>query len=257
MDTEPIRFSPVQPVRAYQRVVEQIEQAVTRGDLRPGHRLPSERELVDQFSVSRPTVREALRVLESDGLVRSRPGDPRGPEVLGFTAGGLHKQFARLASVDGMGLCELIGFRMILEGSANQLAARLATASEIAEMEAAHQRMGRAIEEGQDRFSEADMAFHDTVARASKNVLIKVCSEVVRGVVLSLIADKIERAPDQQGLMAESLRHHGEVLAQVRSGDGAAAARTARRNLYDYYAGYVPEPERAPLRALLDDTHST
>jgi len=72
-------FQQVQPVRLYQRIVEQIEDALARGELKPGQRLPSERELVVQFGASRSTVREALRVLESNGVVRSRPGDPDGP----------------------------------------------------------------------------------------------------------------------------------------------------------------------------------
>ncbi len=75
---------------------------------------------------------------------------------------------------------------------------------------------------------------------------------VVRGVVLSLISDKIARSRNSQALMRESLRHHEEVLEAIRSGDGPAAARISRRNLYDYYAGYLPKAEREPLRALLD-----
>ena len=66
-------------MRLYQRIVEQIEDAIARGELKPGQRLPSERELVVQFGASRSTVREALRVLESNGVVRSRPGDPTAP----------------------------------------------------------------------------------------------------------------------------------------------------------------------------------
>ncbi|MGI8717025.1 MAG: FadR/GntR family transcriptional regulator, partial [Lapillicoccus sp.] len=75
-------FRPVTSVRLSQGIVEQVEQALASGELRPGQRLPSERELVVQFGASRSTVREALRVLESTGVVRSRPGDPHGPEVL-------------------------------------------------------------------------------------------------------------------------------------------------------------------------------
>src|SRR3954462_955210 len=110
-----LRFRPVQPVRAYQRIVEQIEEALARGDLSPGQRLPSERELVTQFAVSRSTVREALRVLASNGVVRSRPGDPNGPEILPYSLGALRKQMTRLARVDELSLRELIGFRMIMD----------------------------------------------------------------------------------------------------------------------------------------------
>lgn len=249
--SEGTRFRPVQPVRAYERIVEQVEEALFRGELRPGERLPSERELVTQFAVSRSTVREALRVLESNGVVRSRPGDPHGPEVLPYSSGGLHKQMMRLARVDELSLAELIAFRMILDGSANLLAARLRTPAQLDEMEAALEVMRTAVAIGYEQFSEADVAFHDAVARASRNSLIQVCNDVVRGVVLGLISDKISRSRNRRALMQESLAHHAQVLAAVRAGDGHAAARIARQNLFDYYSGYVPKAEREPLRALI------
>ena len=133
----------MQTVRAYQRIVEQVEEALARGDLSPGQRLPSERELVAQFAVSRSTVREALRVLESNGVVRSRPGDPNGPEILPFSHSALRKQMVRLARVDELTLSELIGFRMIMDGAAIQVASRLRTPEQLAEMEQTLPRCGR------------------------------------------------------------------------------------------------------------------
>jgi GntR family transcriptional repressor for pyruvate dehydrogenase complex len=247
------KFQPVQPVRAYQRIVEQIEDALIRGDLTPGQRLPSERELVSQFAVSRSTVREALRFLESGGVVRSRPGDPNGPEILPFTSAPLRKQLFRLARVDQLTLSELIGFRMIMDGAAIQLASRLRTDEQLAEMEQTLVAMRAAIDVDFNAFSEADLAFHEVIARVSRNSLIETCNEVVRGVVLGLIADKIANATNSRALMLESLQHHTEVVEAIRAGDGHAAARIARQNLYDYYAAYVPTPDREPLRALIDD----
>lgn len=246
-------FEPVRPVRAYQSIVEQVEDRVFRGQLRPGERLPSEREMTAQFGVSRSTVREALRVLESDGLVRSRPGDRGGPEVLPFSSTTLRKSVTRLVRVDEVGLAELVQFRMLLEGSANLLAAQLASDEELAAMDAALAAMGVALDQGYEEFGRADVAFHDTVARATRSTLIQVCSDVVRGVVLGLISHKIADAPDRRELMAQSLRHHADVLDAVRHRDGQRAARLARESLYDYYAGYVPEDERLLLRALLDE----
>jgi len=249
--TERTQFQQVRPVRLYQRIVEQIEDALTRGELKPGERLPSERELVSQFGASRPTVREALRVLESNGVVRSRPGDPLGPEILPFSTSTLSKQMTRLARVDGLSLAELLSFRMILDGSANMLAARLRSAEELAAMEHTIAVMAQAIDVGYEEFSEADVAFHDAVALASRNSLIQMCNQVVRGVVISLISDKVSNALDSQALMRESLHHHQEVLAAIRLQDGVAAAEICRRNLYAYYADYLPEEDREPLLALL------
>jgi DNA-binding FadR family transcriptional regulator len=246
------KFQQVQPVRLYQRIVEQVEDALARGELKPGQRLPSERELAVQFGASRPTVREALRVLESSGLVRSRPGDPNGPEILPFSPTGLTQQMTRLAQVEEMSIAELVSFRMILDGSANMLAARLRSEAELAAMDMTIAVMKAAIAKGFTEFSEADMAFHDSVAQASRNSLIQVCNMVVRGVVLSLISDKVTRARNSKALMRESLLHHQEVLEAIRQGDGPAAARISRQNLYDYYSGYVPKRDRGALLALLE-----
>jgi GntR family transcriptional regulator, transcriptional repressor for pyruvate dehydrogenase complex len=159
-----------------------------------------------------------------------------------------------LARTDTLRLAELLQFRMLLEGSAYQLAAHLRTPEQLAEMTAALTEMDRDIEVGYPEFSRADVAFHDAVARATQNTLIMVCGDVVRGVVLDLIEDKLAHAGNQQAqkaLMRKSLAHHHEVLTAVRDGDGALASRLARQALYDYYAEYVSADERAMLLPLL------
>lgn len=245
-------FRPVRAVRAYEAIVEQVEDALARGTLRPGSRLPSERDLVTQFAVSRSTVREALRVLESSGLIRSRPGDPHGAEVLPYSAGGLRKSVLRLAKVDELSLCDLVQFRMILESAAYMLAARLRTDEQLAQMEGALAAMNEAITSGHEAFSEADVEFHEVIAEVSGNMLIQVCGEVVRGVVLGLIDDKLTRAQNRDELMRQSLQHHTEVFEAVRDGDGAAASRLARGTLFAYYASYLTDDERHVAEALID-----
>jgi DNA-binding FadR family transcriptional regulator len=246
------QFEPVRPVRAYERIVEQIEKAVESGELCPGQRLPSERDLMVRFSVSRSTVREALRVLQAGGLIRSRPGDPNGAEVLPFSSAALRKSMTTLARVDQLSLGELVQFRMLLDSSANLLAARLHTPAQLEEMDAAIAAMRAAVEVGYDKFSAADVAFHDAVARASRNKLIQICNDVVRSIVLDLIADKIARSADRHALMLQSVRHHEEVLDAVRAGDGPLAARLSRQTMYDYYVEHVPADEQHALRALLE-----
>jgi DNA-binding FadR family transcriptional regulator len=245
-------FQPVRAVRAYEAIVEQVEKALDSGELLPGSRLPSERALMTQFEVSRSTVREALRVLESSGLIRSRPGDPRGAEVLSFSAGSLRKPLLRLARGHDVRLGELIQFRMVLEGAANFLAARRATALQLTAMESALARMREAVAAGHPAFSAEDVAFHQLVAEASGNTMIFVCGDVIRDVALGLIEDKLERAPDPAALMRESLRQHTEVFEAIRRRDSAEAGRLARVALHEYYASYVPEDEREMLAALAD-----
>jgi len=248
-----VRFEPVATVRAYERVVQQIEKAVFSGHLQPGERLPSERELMAQFGVSRSTIREALRVLQAADLIRSKPGDPRGPQVQAASPVALHKAMHRLTRADHLSLAELLQFRMALDGSAHLLAARLRTDKHLAELEAALTAMRESAAHCYADFSRADVAFHEAIARAAGNPLIVVCLEVARGVVLEQIEDRLSHARDKPALMRTWLAHHGEVLQAIRDSDGDLASRLARRALYDNYAEYVPKSQRALLEPLLKE----
>src|SRR4051794_951152 len=128
-------FQPVRAVHAYERIVEQIEDAILVGRLAPNDRLPSERELMREFEVGRSTGREALRVLQSKGLVRSRPGDPHGPLVLPFSTDRLRDSMYALARFEVLSLRELLQFRMTIESSAFRLTALSRTSEQLAGLE--------------------------------------------------------------------------------------------------------------------------
>jgi DNA-binding FadR family transcriptional regulator len=245
-------FEPVRPARAYELIVEQIEAAIYDGTLAPGDRLPSERALMTQFSVSRSTIREALRVLQSDGKVQSRPGDPHGPVVLPFSTAALHKSMSSLVRADTVGLAELLQFRIMTEGCANQLAARFRTAAQVAAMQEALATMEASVGRGHDTFARADMAFHDLIAEAAGNKLLQVSNEVVRTVVLQLIERKITQAEDRPAQMLDSCRRHALVLDAVRQQDPVLACTLARRHIFEYYAPYLDEAELPRLLILMD-----
>lgn len=249
-------FEQITPVRAYESVVGQIEAAIHRGELQPGHRLPSERELVHQFGVSRSTVREALRVLQSRSVVQSRPGDPHGAVVMPFTTEALKKSISSLAMVEHLSLVELLQFRMIIEGCANQLAAATHTDEQLAAMQRAMDDMRTEVGGEYEAFSRADMAFHDTIADAADNKLLRASNEVVRAVVLQLIAAKIEHAPDSEEQMRDSCQRHALVLDAVRRGDSNHAAYLARKHIYEYYAVYLDPSDRDRLAPIVGDPPS-
>jgi DNA-binding FadR family transcriptional regulator len=244
-------FSPVEPVRAYQRIVEQIESALLSGELSPGGTLPSERELMRQFGVSRATVREALRVLESRGLVRSRPGNPNGAEVLSFQTNMLRAPLSQLARVEHVSVTDLLQFRMILEGSATYLAALLRTDEQLAEMEQALQAMASGAKVSLAAFSAADLHFHETVAKASGNELLSVCSDVVRDVVLQMMHAHIADASNSGELMQVWLRAHARLLDAVRERDADLAAHRIRQDLFDHYQMQVAPERREVLEQML------
>jgi GntR family transcriptional repressor for pyruvate dehydrogenase complex len=247
-----MRFEPVVPVRAYQAIVGQIEDAVRSGALVPGDRLPSERELMTQFGVGRSTVREALRVLESSGIARSRPGDPRGPEVLAPTPAQLIGPLGRLARASAIGIGQLVQFLMMVEGWMYMDAARAATPADLERMDAALEALERCVAQGGETFGDAARALHTAVAEATGNPLIQWCGDAAREAATELVADRLAHAEDRGALMAASVDYRRRSLAAIRSGDGITAGRLARWALYDYYADAVPEPERSRLHYLAE-----
>jgi GntR family transcriptional regulator, transcriptional repressor for pyruvate dehydrogenase complex len=243
-------FEPVRPIRAYELIVQQVEAAIFDGTLAPGMRLPSERELMAQFSVSRSTVREALRVLQSEGKVQSRPGDPHGPVVLPFSTAALHKSMSSLVRAKTVGLADLLQFRMMTEGCANQLAAIFRTGQQLAAMEGALHTMEQSVDKPDTSFAYADMAFHDLLAEAAGNSILQVANDVVRVAVLELIERKITQSEDRRAQKLDSCRRHGLVLAAVRSQDPIAASTLARKHIFEYYGPYLADADMAKLRVL-------
>ena len=240
-------FEPIKPTRAHEAVLAQLQGKILKGELAPGDRLPSEREMMEIFGVSRPTVREALRVAESLGLVAVRHGDPGGPRVLGQPSVGVTRVLDGLLSAERTSVTELLEARMVLEGAAARLAAAR-PAAELGPLEEAY----RAMEQAPDfaRFVEADAVFHRRVAEVGGNRLLVVILTALRDPIVRLITAGLSGETDAQA-RAKILRAHGEILEAIRTGDIAAADRRSRRHLIDLYAALVAADERPRLESLL------
>jgi GntR family transcriptional repressor for pyruvate dehydrogenase complex len=245
-------FQSAKPVRAYEAVVAQVEEAIFNGTYSEGQRLPSERDLMTQFEESRSTVREALRVLESDGLVRSRPGDPNGGAVIQpISSHRVAKALTTFVRRGQLGIVELVQFRMVVEGSAVRLAAALHTDEHLRTIEESYVAMQEAAEASWDVFSSADAAFHLAVSRCSGNQLLSACSDFATDMVLDLISENLERSPDRATLIQDTLRRHGAYLEAIRERDGDKAETLARRDLVEYYEPYVSKDGVKALRLLM------
>ncbi|MCD2185825.1 FadR/GntR family transcriptional regulator [Actinomycetospora soli] len=237
--------------RAYRRVVDDVEARIASGDLRPGDRLPSERELVDRYGIARSSVREALRVLESLELVRSAPRDPRGPLVLPVTAAPLRRSLGLMTASRTITLPELVQLRMVIDASTNLIAARRRTPAHLVALERNMARMRGLLHESYARFSHADLEFHEILADAAGHELVRLYGEAVREAVLDLIQQTILDADDQEAHKLRSIRHHAAVFDAVEAGDGLAASRLARESLYQYYADHVGDEDREIMAALV------
>jgi GntR family transcriptional repressor for pyruvate dehydrogenase complex len=164
-------FEPVQPEKISHSVVRQIEHLILRGILKPGERLPSERELADRLGVSRPSLREALTELQASGLLTTRAGS--GVFVADVLGSAFSDTLVRLFAGHDEAVFDYIAFRRDMEGLAAERAATRGTDTDLKvidaifkKMEAAHAKRDPSEEAGLD----AD--FHLSIIEASHNVIM-------------------------------------------------------------------------------------
>jgi DNA-binding FadR family transcriptional regulator len=238
-------------------VIDYVEQAIVGGDLKPGDRLPSERELGEKFGIGRASVREALRVLEHMEIVRSQPRDPRGPLILPLSLGPIRRSVELLANLGYLDLPELIQLRMVVDSTASLLASLRRTDQAIVSLERNMARMREAVPLGYTEFSVIDMEFHELVALAGGNKLMRLYGDLTRESVLNLIRQPIVDAADSKAHMLQSLRHHRAVFSAIVARDGARASRLVREGLYAYYSPYVGEEDRKVMAELVKESGGT
>ncbi|WP_171072505.1 GntR family transcriptional regulator [Streptomyces sp. DASNCL29] len=243
-------FTPVDKKRAFEAVVQQIESAIYAGEYAPGDFLPPERTLVEDFGVGRSTVREALRILESMGLVRTSPGSRSGPEVRGSVTPGLTRMLRGAVRMEEIPVVDLVQYRIIAGAAANRLAAHLRTDEHLARMEAAIEAMEAATDAA--TFAAADDGFHVVVREAAGNRVLGMVGGVIQDATLDLVAGAVGPAAGASRMRREFIADHRRILAAIAGRDGDTAARLASQTLYDAYSGALDEEQRHRLAVLLE-----
>ena len=229
----------VQSLRLYEQIVQQIEESILKGALKPGDQLPAEPELAHQFNVSRTAVREAVKVLREKGLVEAYSG--RGTFITSGTSQATRQSFDlmfRICQPEGS-IC-LVEVREILEPEIAALAATRCNPEHLATMREAVALMDRSLNDA-DAFIEADNDFHLSLAEAAANPLILSLIDSIVGLLREQrmgifrhnhggergqfhhkrILEAIERR-DPQGAR-EAMRAH---LQQVRNDTGTSATES-------------------------------
>lgn len=215
-------YTPIRPARLYEQIVDQIEDRIVRGDLEPGDRLAPERELAEQFGVSRTAIREAVKALAQKGLVEVLPG--RGTFITNSTTQAVRHSLDLMMKIGSVeGLRSLVEVREILEPEIAALAAERATEEQLAAMEETVAVMEGTLSEI-DEFIEADLDFHLALAEGAQNVLILTLVDTL----VELLRSHRERIASVEGGIERAQEHHRRVLAAVMRRD-AEAARVAMR----------------------------
>ncbi|SJN08604.1 Transcriptional regulator, GntR family [Leucobacter sp. 7(1)] len=245
-------FSPAVPVHTYQRIVEQIEDAILSGEIAIGSQLASERDLMVQFSVSRPTVREALRVLQSMGLIESRPGTRGGPQVLAPSSKTLGRSFRTMIGTDALSVSELVQYRVILEGSASKLAALSHTPEQLDRMRLAVERMQAAADTNAEDFASADLEFHEAVWAASGNQILEMSGQAVSGVLRGMMQRDAEGEHHDNRVKLASAEIDRGLFDAIAARDAQAAGKIARGAVAERFGPLLAPAERAALELLAE-----
>lgn len=218
-------FETVRRNKVYEDVARQIERLILK-KLRPGDKLPSERELAESLSVSRSSIRDAIRSLELMGMVEPRQG--AGTIVREVTASSVANPLANALKRKEELMGELLDFRLMLEPPLASRAATHASPEEISEMEDILERQAQKVRTGESTIAE-DSEFHYSVALASGNsVVLKVLD-----ILMDLLRETRERSLQIDGRPQKSLAGHRRVLAAIKRHDAEAAKAAMRRHIED------------------------
>lgn len=235
LSSEPAGFAPLTRETLSAQIRDQLLQRITAGDLEPGARIPSERDLSEQFRVARTSVREAMQGLLSLGVIERRGNRSyvaeRLPDVI-LDRPDERKEFVR----------QLFETRRALELPIVELATERADPDDRAEIVAIAERfhLGMPL----DEFRQLDRAFHAAIARACGNPLLvelygKVMARLFRSeAVASLLSDRANR-DEVDRIVAQSSEHHVAIAAALADGDVAGAVDAGTRHLAAVEEGMI------------------
>lgn len=211
-------LAPGQRARLSDQLYGQIFEQIVSGKLKVGDQLPSEKEICEQFGVSRPVVREALLRLRADGLVTAHQGlgtfVSHQPEARIQT-------FARAQDVAAYQRCQEV--RIALEGDAARLAAERRTPEQMKVIEEAHARFAQSAESGQLKPQE-DFAFHASVASAAQNEMYLQVLEYINDSIVGFMQLSLNLT--RTGSRQRALRvvdEHAAIVDAIREKDGERA----------------------------------
>lgn len=223
-----------------------LEKRILEGSLKPGDRLPPERELAAELGVSRPSLREAIQKLASKGMLQSRQGG--GTYVTDRLETAFFDPWQEMIGAHPNLFDDLLEFRRLIEGQAAEWAAERATDADLERLSAAFEELERAFEEGDvDRRSASDIAFHQAVCEASHNALIgHVAASMLRLMQdnIRLNLGELKSVPGAASLLRNQ---HQALFAAIRDRK-PAAARAAAQTHIDFVQETLAQSLRSAAR---------
>ena len=236
-------FRPVTSEKLSAAVVRQIEELILRGILRPGERLPAERELAERLGVSRPSLRDALSELQRSGLLATRPG--AGVYVADVLGSSFSPALRDLMSRHDEAVFDYLAFRRDMEGLAAERAARMASDTDLRVVQSAFDKMvaahhARAIKEE----ARLDAQFHMAIIEASHNVVMLHMMRSMYELLKEGVFYNRQVMFGQSTTREALLDQHRAINAALQARDERAARRSVEAHL-DYVQKALADQQRA------------
>lgn len=223
----------------FELVLRHIEGRLTSGDLRPGDRLPPERELAAQLGAGRQSVREALRVLQAQGVIRSQvgTGTHSGTVVVPAPARALTRLLKVHLAVDSFPMRDVTEARVMLERFSSGLAAGRRGVPDLERMAEALTAMDADLD--REAFSDLDTAFHVAIAESGGNRLVGELTVAIRESVRATLLGAMRVDEDWTRLRGRLRAEHREIHAAIEDADGPLAADLVEAHIRSFH-GRVP-----------------
>ncbi len=198
--SESINFKPIASQKVSETIYDQIREMIIKGELKPNDHLPSERALALEFQRSRPTIREALRMLERSGFIETFHGKG-GARIKELTSDAMQQPLENIILLRSIPLKELYEFRAVNETAFINWATERRTDEDLKEIEKIISSMKKA---GSDWKSvlKLDSQFHGAIAKAAKNEVARVFYQVVSQPVLDIYYKEFEK------MSKKDIQHH-------------------------------------------------
>jgi DNA-binding FadR family transcriptional regulator len=231
-----VQLAPLERAKTYELVVRQIKGEIYAGRLRPGDRLPGERQMSELLKVSRPSVREAIRVLEALEIVRSRPGNGADSGLVVSTepSRALADLLGIHVALSSYSLAEVVNVRMALEvQSVRRIADNIATMDVSQVAETLEQMKNPDLDRAS--FLDLDTEFHVGLARCSNNALLADLMAALREAVrrpMAVAFDDDEAWPERSQMIRGE---HEAIFEAIRAGNADEAEARMRHHIEVFY----------------------
>ncbi len=220
-------------------IADELRSRILRGELRDGDLLPKQEELLDEFQVSKPSVREAFRILETEGLVTVRRGNVGGSVVHVPQTDSVTYMLALVLETRGVTLADAGAALQQLEPAAAALCARRddRATTVVPKLRAAHEQLASAIDDDDEMAAiQTSRAFHELLVELCGNETMRVVVGTLEGLwtaheaAWAAEATRAGHFPDPEKRV-RSLEEHAEILELIEQGDAEGVLTAARRHL--------------------------